>query len=432
MPSPLLNVFSDLEGNLDFFNKLALALLIGVLIGIERERKSVQGRVVLAGVRTFSITCIAGMLSSYISLRVGISFLLFSLAFFVVFVLFLVYIKNVIYDRPGMTGPVALLSTFFIGVMIGLDLYLPAIASGVVITMLLAEKKPLHSFAVNLSYEEIIGAVRFLAVAFILYPITDFNIPLPFLEMVNLQKVLLIVIFVESIGFVSFIAMKKMDPAMGVPVSGMLGGLVNSEATTGALAGIAKRRLELVDSCFLGVVLANATMLLRNLAIGYVVDPTGRILILMAPPIFLLSLVSFASALKVNPKACDGEAINLESPFNLLAAVKFAVGFTLIFILSSLAQRWGGVLGFYTVSLGGLVSSAVVTASVSMLAVDGVVSFRDAAVVAVLASIFSTGSKIAMVRFSGPKQLARKAARHFTLLIVLGLLGLLAWNHYYI
>ena len=162
----------NIGSNLDFFQKLALATLIGILIGIEREHRRPEKIELIAGVRSFTIACIAGMISAYLALKIHPGILLIALAFFGVISALFIYIKNVVMQTPGITGPIALFCTFLLGVLISYEYYLPAIAGAVIMTLLLAEKRPLHSFATNLTDDEILSAVRFLAVVFILFPIT--------------------------------------------------------------------------------------------------------------------------------------------------------------------------------------------------------------------------------------------------------------------
>jgi len=102
---------------LDFFQKLVLAALIGILIGIEREHRRPEGRELIAGVRSFTIASIAGMVSAYLALTVNPGILLISLAFFSMISAIYVYIKNVTLRQPGITGPIALFCTFLLGIL---------------------------------------------------------------------------------------------------------------------------------------------------------------------------------------------------------------------------------------------------------------------------------------------------------------------------
>ncbi len=415
---------NNMDVNFDFFQKLALATLIGVLIGIEREHKRPETMELIAGIRSFTIACIAGMVSSYLAMKIVSGILLISLAFFAIISALYIYIKNVLLKMPGITGPIALYCTFLLGVLITYELYIPAIAGAVIITLLLAEKRPLHSFATNLTDDEILSGVRFLAVVFILFPITPNEL---FMGVINPRTILLIVIIVATVSFISFIIMKQLGTKRGIPVSGMLGGLVNSEATTGALAAMAKKRGELIESSYLGIILSNAAMLVRNMVIAFIVDPSGKVLLLMAPVQIVIILFAAAAVIKSRDRMVSSETIKLQSPFALSSAVKFAFGFTALSFISRFAYLWAGVAGVYAIALGGFISSAVVTASVTALAVSGNVSYNTAAITAVLASIISTGNKMMLVKWSGPPELMQLIKKSFTRFIIFGTIVLIIW-----
>lgn len=431
MVSPSLG---NIDVNIIFFQKLALATLIGILIGIEREHRRPERTELIAGVRSFTIACIAGMISSYLALIINPGILLISLAFFAVISAVFIYIKNVTLKQTGITGPVAFYCTFLLGVLITYELYLLAIAGAVVITLLLAEKRPLHSFATNLTDDEILSAVRFLAVVFILYPITPAKLPesilshASFLGIINPRWILLIVIIVATISFISFLIMKKMGTGRGISLSGMLGGLVNSEATTGALAAMAKKRSELVQSSYVGIILSNATMLIRNLVVALIVDPGGSVLLLMAPPQLVITLFAASAVIKSRNHMPVSETIQLQSPFALSPAIKFAFGFAALSIVSRFANMWAGVMGVYATALGGVISSAVVTASAAALAVSGHVSYATAAETAVMASIISTGNKMLIVKWTGSPELFALIRKTFTRFIIFGTLVLVVWG----
>ncbi|PWB52638.1 MAG: MgtC/SapB transporter [Candidatus Methanoperedenaceae archaeon] len=414
-----------MDVNFDFFKKLALAMLIGILIGIEREHRRPDKLELIAGVRSFTIVCIAGMISSFLAIKINPGILLISLAFLAGISILFIYIKNVILKTPGITGPIALYCTFLLGVLISYELFIPAVAGAVIITLLLAEKQPLHSFAIKLTDEEILSAVRFLAVVFILYPLTPDTL---YLDVINPRTILLIVIFVATISFASFVIMKNMGTEKGIPVSGMLGGLVNSEATTAAFCAIAKKRYELIESSFKGIIMCNATMLIRNLVIALIVDRSGKIFLLMLIPMAFVVIYSAAEVYKSRNNSQVSESIRLQSPFALSPAIKFALGFTGLSIASKFANLWAGAAGVYATALGGFISSAVVTASATALAVNGNVSYSTGAITAILASLVSTGNKMILVKWSGPPKLVGLINKTFTRFIIVGGIVLVIWG----
>ncbi|MCX9083482.1 MAG: MgtC/SapB family protein [Candidatus Methanoperedens sp.] len=417
--------FGNMDINFDFFQKLALATLIGILIGIEREHRRPESMELIAGVRSFTIASIAGMIAAFLALKIDPGILLISLAFFGIISAVYIYIKNVTLRAPGITGPIALYCTFLLGVLISYEFYLPAIVGSVIITLLLAQKRPLHSFATTLTDDEILSAVRFLAVVFILYPITPVA---SYFGVIDPRTILLIVIFVATISFISFLIMKQMGTKRGISLSGMLGGLVNSEATTAAISSMAKKRSDLIEPIFVGIILCNVSMLLRNLVISMIVDPSGKVFSLMAIPQIIMVIYSVAVVMRSKNDGHVHESIQLQSPFALYPSIKFALGFTGLSVIARFANLWAGAAGVYATALGGFISSAVVTASVTALAVSGNVSFGTAALTAVLASIISTGNKMLLVKWSGPTILVSMVNKTFTQFLILGTSILIAWG----
>ncbi|MCX9074094.1 MAG: DUF4010 domain-containing protein, partial [Candidatus Methanoperedens sp.] len=166
----------------------------------------------------------------------------------------------------------------------------------------------------------------------------------------------------------------------------------------------------------------------RNLAIAIIVDPSGRVLLLMLPPQLIIASFGMVAAIRSRNLSPEIEPIKLESPFALFSAIKFAFGFAALSIFSKFANNWAGIAGVYATALGGFISSAVVTASATALAVSGHVSFSTSALTAVLAGIISTGNKILIVRWTGPKELAEAIKRTFTRFIILDILVLVIWG----
>jgi uncharacterized membrane protein (DUF4010 family) len=408
-----------------FFKKFFIALLIGMLVGIERERKVGQN-IIFAGVRTFAIASVSGMLGVYIALSHGILEILYlTMVFFILVAILVIYIKNVVYHQVGITGGITIFYVFLMGMLVAYDYYLFAIVGTIVITFLLIEKHTLSNFATHLTQDEIANAVQFLIIIFILIPITP---DIEILGVINLKYILSIVIIVASISFLSFIFMKKIGPKQGIPLSGLIGGLVNSEATSGSLASMTKKKAVFLNVSYQGITLSNAAMLFRNLIIAFIVDPAGQVLVMMLPPQLLLIAANFALVEKEKRKHLENiEPLDIESPFAIKPAFKFGLGFTLLIITAYYLYAWFGERGVYTIALGGLISSAAVTASVGALAFSGSLAPTTAALIAVLASIFSTTNKILIVKMTGSDELVQKVTNNFIKLAAIGVVAFLMW-----
>jgi uncharacterized membrane protein (DUF4010 family) len=407
--------------------KLAIALLIGIMVGIEREHRALEHET-FAGVRTYTITCITGMLTALVSKDTGIGFIYIVTLFFGAICSIITYCKISIYNRIGVTSPISLFFIFLMGILVGYDYWLFAIVSSIVVAILLIQKQPLHQFAGNLTKEELYNAIQFLAVAFILYPVVPDK---QFFGLVNLRYAILIVILVSLISFLSYVLLRMFGTKRGICYSGFVGGFVNSEATTGALAGLSKKAADMADPVLTGILLCNISMLIRNLILALIVDPTGQTTRLMLPPQFVIILVSTVMVIKRNNKFCpiNGGEIKIESPFSLGQAFKFGIAFTLILIIGNLAYNTGGTVGIYATALGALVSSSGVIVSVTLLAVSGNISYATAANTAILASLISTVNKILLSKISGSEALFSSSKIVFGIIAIFGTLALILWNY---
>ncbi len=400
-------------GSIDFIYHLVLAFGVGALVGLEREHHRGDD-VVIAGIRTFPLVSVLGFMFAYLgkngdalglnSSALGLPFLaLIGIPIVATMAIGLLYIRYQM-GVPGLTTPLALILTYVNGILVGYDLIIEAVVVSVMLTTLLVSRKRLHAFAEVLDDHEIISALQFIAVAFIIYPLTlqlNFTAPLNVLnrgQALDISNLFLIVIFVSSISFISFLLIRFRGVDKGLYFSGLLGGLVNSEATTVSLSNLAKQKPELVGAVTSGIILAIATMFIRDLAVSFVADPSlATAMILMIP---FLALFGLGLLLGLIFKAPIKSPVELEfrNPFALGPAFKFAAVFIIISALNLVLIQTIGSNYFYLAALGGLISSAAVVASVSTLAFIGSVSPSVAAETALFATAIAALNKLA---FSG-------------------------------
>jgi len=131
--------------DLVFAVHILLAIGMGGLIGLEREHEKKKPRVI-AGVRTFPLTSISGVMFSFLSASIGLRFIEVGVIIFGGFSILLAYLKYEI-KTIGITTPVALFITFIIGVFIQQGFILEAGFVTVVVTVLLITKERLHRIA---------------------------------------------------------------------------------------------------------------------------------------------------------------------------------------------------------------------------------------------------------------------------------------------
>ncbi len=416
----------------EFFFELAVAAGIGGLIGVEREHRE-DNAMVIAGVRTFPLVSVAGFLTAFLERETGTGFLL-AVGVAGAFGLALMFIAmRMSAGLFGLTTPVVMVLTFLLGVLIGYGYTFEGVVIGVGATFLLLTKKRLHRFAQVLDDTEILGALQFITILFILLPLTvqlpQGTFGLPWLGrrgIVDPYVILLVVAFVSSLSFASLLAMRKVGPHRGILLSGLLGGLVNSEATTASLAHRAREQEALTEAAVAGSVLATTTMFARNIAVAMFADPSLKLARALAPYLLPLALIGLGLAVRQALRTPEGiEPVRVKNPFAVGPALRFALLFAGLSLITSVAQREFGDLGVYATSLGGFVSAAAVIASVSSLTAVGALPLDIALRTSVLAVAASVAGKLIILRAVN-RNVFLRARIPFAVLTAAGLV-LAAW-----
>lgn len=397
--------------------RLALALAIGLFVGIEREKRQKQ-----AGLRTFAFVAVLGAVGGML----GQSFALLALGL----VGILVVLLNVDTIRTGegaeITTSAALAVIAFAGLLAGIGQTFTPVALGIVTAALLAWKQPLTGFSRALTEAELRSAILFAILAFIVYPVLPEGTVDPW-KLIDPRAVWTTVILIAGLGFANYVLL-KLYGARGLELTGFLGGLINSTVTVTELADRAHNSsAQLVEVTRRGVVLATAAMLVRNAVILGLLAPTA--LWSAAPTLALMLLGAGATTLfrRDRPDTSGAEIPKMSSPFSLTAALRFGLMFLVIEVAGTVAQRSIGQGGFYVVSLlGGLVSSASAVASAANLSAAGQLSPTVAGNGAIIASIASTLIHLPLViRVGRVPALSRRVAVVLGAIILLGTVGLL-------
>ena len=410
----------------DFVQKIMISLMIGILIGLERERLRSDIKI-FAGVRTFTLICIIGMLSAFLIDYAGPSIILITTIFVGVTCIFLAYNMNIVQGSSGLTTSISLFCTYLLGILVAADLFVIAIVTAVIVTFLLIEKKPLHSLAENLSERDIIDALQFIAIAFILYPVVPDE---PIFGIISLKSTILIIVLISSISFVSYVLLKKIGARGGIAYSGFLGGLASSGAAVISLSNLSKRRASLTSHIFTGALLTIVSMIISDITFAFLIDTSGRMASLMLPPFVIMLIVTLMVVWRKRKTTVVNETIELRSPFAIVPALKFGILFMLITLVANIAQAHGGSIGIYAAAIGGIVSSSAVTVSMASLALNGTISYLLAAQIAVVAGLISTLAKPLYMKLMGADQLFHKATIHFVIITSLGAVSLLIWSYY--
>lgn len=329
--------------------RLALALALGFLVGLERESTKIeQGSVIFGGVRTYPIISLLGFGCAWLQ-RYGVNLML-PVGLTVIGVLAAIaYVTKTKAGHHGFTSEASALLTFVVGsVALLADVWI-AMALAVVNTVLLSEKAELETYLDRFNKVEFLAVVKFILVTVIILPVlpnkeyTEFGL--------NPTRIWQVVILVSSIGFVGYFLSKVYGNKVSLWLSGVLGGLVSSTAATVAVGRIAQKSPEHAGMALQASILSSSVMYLRTLVLILVVNPV--FLPQMWWRMTLLALVGVLLSYRVRPKGESEETTtfpNLHNPFEIRPSIVFAMMFVLLLIVTKLIEQRLGDTGLLALS----------------------------------------------------------------------------------
>jgi uncharacterized membrane protein (DUF4010 family) len=396
--------------------RLALALGLGLFVGLERQRRGKE-----AGVRTFSFTTLLGCLGGLL----GGSLAPLSIGVVAILVALLNLHRIYVHKDTELTTSAALLVMAFTGLLCGQGHTLTPAALAVLTAALLAWKESLAGFSIVITETEVRSAILLAVLAVVIYPALPVQ-PIDPWGMVAPRAAWLTVLLIAGIGFANYVLLKLYGPR-AVELTGFLGGLVNSTVVVTALAESVREQKALRDSAYRGIVLATLAMLLRNAVLLGILAP--RSLVAAAPSLVAMLVAGSAFVTRSwrspGTSALHVPTLQLSSPFSLSSALKFGALFVLFGVGGAIAQRELGEFGFYGVSLiGGALSSASAVASAALLAAHGSMPFDVAGRGAALASVTSAFVNLPLAaRIAREQPLTRRIVLSLGAVVVLGIAG---------
>ena len=381
----------------------ATAIVLGALIGIEREKRKAEeedyGHV--AGLRTFILLALLGASAGWLSRTFSTPWILAAALLIVGAVVVAGYFVTArsSQDGKGLTTEVAAVVVFLLGAMVMLGYSALAIGLGVVTAAVLAYKQPLHGFVEKLGWDDVYAGLRLLIATFIALPLLP-NEPIDPWGALNPYKLWLLVILISSLSLVGYVLTRLLGANRGVALTGLMGGLASSTAVTLSFAKEGREKPEIANALACGILLAWAVMFIRVLVLVAVVNRA-----LLAPLLvpFLVMAVTvgvfaafyyFRDGSTEQRGSAKGE-VDVKNPFSLMAAAKFGVLFAVILLAVKIVQQTMPPSGLYAVAaLSGLVDVDAITLSMAEFAQSG--EARVAVIAIVIASLSNTLVKCGM------------------------------------
>ncbi len=333
---------------IDIFQRLAMALGIGFLVGIERgwkHRDAPEGTRA-AGLRTHAVIGLLGGVAGAMLPTIGeIGFAALALAFAGAFVTFKVR-ESQRDDDLSVTGTIAGLLVFALGAyaMWG-DLRIAA-AVGVTLVGLLAFKNALHDWLDKVTWKELRSALLILGATFIALPLLP-DRTIDIWDAINPRELWLLTILVAGASFAGYVAVRVLGSDVGVLAGAAAGALVSSTVVTAEIG----RRVRTGETH--AMVGGAAAAIAAAISVGRVIillAVTAMPIVPEAAPALVAALLVFvasAFALRYFDREGDGgdSAQKLRSPLDLMSVLQFAIFLGAVIIIGRIVADAFGQAG---------------------------------------------------------------------------------------
>ena len=410
--------------DLDLALRFGAAVGLGLLLGLERERKR-EAELLFGGVRTFALIALIGAVGTYVERELNQGWLLL-IAFMAVGALVVVsYITTAARGEMGITTEISALLAFIVGVLCGWDRVGVASVTTVVCLLLLTLKDYLHRLARRVELEDVEATVKFAVISVIILPLLpDAMFGPPPLNVINPYKIWLMVVLIAGLNFVGYVLVKVLGNEHGLLATGILGGLVSSTAVTLSFSQRSRQEPLRSSAFVLAIMAAWTIMFLRVAVIVGVVNPSlakvlGLPLGLMAAVGAVLSLVLWRRSSRETGVVTAGA-----NPFELGEAVKFGLLFGVVTVVAKAAEVYLGETGLYLAgAVAGLTDVDAISLSMANLAAAGNGNLTVAARTVVIAVLSNTLVKTGMALFWGTPTLRRILLLATLLILIAAVVG---------
>ncbi|WP_166264600.1 MgtC/SapB family protein [Marinobacter caseinilyticus] len=403
---------------------LAIALLLGALIGLERgwvARDQKAGERI-AGVRTYGLIGLLGGVSALLSQAVTLW--AFPAMFIGIVAISLVAFQARIKHFPdySITSLVGLLLTFCYGaIAVAVDPTLAA-AAAVITAIILDNKREIHGLVNKLHAHELDAGLKLLLITVVMLPILP-NRGVGPGAMVNPYEIWWMVVLIASVSFIGYFAVRVGGTEKGILFTSLFAGLSSSTALTLHYARQSRQSVALSPLLASGVLLACGTMFPRILLYCAVISPS--MLPKMVWPAVVMTLLLYVPALliwRAHKNGSGSEAPHLtQNPLDLKVALMFGALLTIIMVLGDWLREWLGTAGIYLLAASsGIADVDAITLSLTRMSTK-TIDLHTAVFAVVLAASVNNAVKATMAAVLGHRQLATRVAGPMALSLMAGL-----------
>lgn len=415
--------------DLELARNFALALLIGALIGLERERrKNEEQDPTIGGLRTFILFSQVGAASAWLSQQLAAPWIFGVGALCVTALVVAGYAVPLRHapHAPGLTTEIAALATFLLGGICLAGQPALAVGLGIVTSALLAWKRPLHGLVQRLGEDDLYAGLKLLIASFVVLPLLPREPMDPWGALVPYELWLLVVL-ISALSLIGYVAVRWLGAQRGTMITGLAGGLVSSTAVTLTFARTGRERAGEASLLSAALLVAWTVMFVRVVVEVVAVNPAlVRSLLVPVGAMGAASLACVAWFYLRRERASDAPQVDvaLENPFSLRSAISFALVFGLVLLIVALARRYLPSGSMYVIAaVAGLTDVDAITLSMATYARDG--GEPGTAITAIVIAVISnTLVKTGMVASLGTPAMRRRVGLAALVIVGAGLAAL--------
>ena len=378
------------------FTQLGISLLLGFLVGLQRERSDAS-----VGLRTFPLITVFGSVSAILAAQFGGWIIAAGLLGIVAILLVAKTgkIRQADYSH-GTTTDMAALVMYVVGILIMIGPLELAVAIGGGVAILLQYKPQMHFFARKLGSQDLTGIMQFVLITCIILPILPNETFGPKeLKVFNPFETWLMVALIVGMNLGGYITYKFLGKNTGILLGGLLGGAISSTATTVSYSRQAQAKTLSPMAAAVVILIASTVVYLRVLFEIGVVGSEAFFFKALGPILILMVLTALPAIVLLYQVRREPATIpKQENPTQLKSALFFGVMYAFVLLALAATERFVSQDAMYLVAaLSGMTDMDAVTLSTARLAKAGDPAMMSTGwqllVVAILSNfVFKAGS----------------------------------------
>ena len=379
---------------------LGVALGIGLLVGIDRERRKGQGVVSQAGIRTFGLAGLAGAVSALlgpVGLAIGGGFVVLAA---------LAGYRATRKQDPGLTTEIALVVVFLLGALAMGQVVLAA-GLGVAVAVLLAAKRRLHGFARDsLDEQELHDMLLLAAAAAIVLPLLPDRAVDPW-QVLNPRRLWTLAVIVMAITAAGHVALRVFGARIGLPLAGLAGGFVSSSATIAAMGARARQEPALAAACAgAGMVSNVSTVVQLGLITWALSPPLARALALpLVASGVSVAVFAVVEAWRTRRAVVPDASRLVGRPFEPRHVLAFVAIVAAVMLVSAAMHDWLGHAALeWTLAVSGFADVHAAAASAAQLVAVDRVGVAPAVLAILLAFVANSLTKVVLAFATGGRR----------------------------